>query len=97
MAETIATIDKWGIDPLSMKIFDDVDNAVYGNPVRIDASMEGNPQLLSHVKYGSNANWTLLLIANGLLHPSEMTAGMLVAVPMKRPSAPNKKLKRTQI
>ena len=39
MAETIATIDKWGIDPLSMKIFDDVDNAVYGNPVRIDASI----------------------------------------------------------
>ncbi|QZE57337.1 tail sheath [Erwinia phage pEa_SNUABM_1] len=97
MAETIAVIDKWGIDPLTMKVFDDVDTAIYDNPVRIDASMEGNPQLLSHNKYGSNANWVLLLIANALLHPSEMQAGMLMAIPMKRPSAAIKQVKRTQI
>jgi len=97
MAETIAVIDKWGIDPLTMKVFDDVDSAVYSNPIRIDASMEGNPQLLSHNTYGTNANWALLLIANALLHPSEMTAGMLMAIPMKRPSAAIKQVKRTQI
>lgn len=97
MAETIAVIDKWGIDPLTMKVFDDVVDATYSNPTRIDASMEGNPQLLSYNKYGSNANWVMLLVANALIHPSEMTAGMLVALPQKRPSAAIKQVKRTQI
>lgn len=97
MAETIGVIDKWGIDPLTMKVFDDVDTALYTTPTRIDASMEGNPQLLSHITYGSNANWALLLIANALVHPSEMTAGKLMAIPQKRPSSAIKKVKRTQI
>ena len=97
MAETIGTIDKWGIDPLTMKVFDDVDTALYNAPMRIDASMEGNPQLLSYIKYGTNANWILLLIANALIHPSEMEAGMLLAIPQKRPSAAIKQVKRTQI
>ncbi|EBY9527572.1 hypothetical protein D5P86_01150 [Salmonella enterica subsp. enterica serovar Infantis] len=97
MAETIANIDQWGIDPLSMKVFDDVDNSVYGTPQRIDVSLEGNPQLLSYNKYGTNANWVMLLVANGLIHPSEMTGGMLMAIPQKRPSAAIKQVKRTQI
>ncbi|QZE56326.1 hypothetical protein pEaSNUABM40_00130 [Erwinia phage pEa_SNUABM_40] len=97
MAETIAVIDKWGIDPLTMKVFNDVDEALYGPPKRIDASMEGNPQLLSHINYGTNANWVMLLIANSLVHPSEMVAGMQVAIPEKRPSQAIKQVKRTQI
>ncbi|QZE58690.1 hypothetical protein pEaSNUABM28_00133 [Erwinia phage pEa_SNUABM_28] len=97
MAETIGVIDKWGIDPLTMKIFDDVDAAQTGTSERIDAALEGNPQLLSVNKYGSNGYWNFILIANALLHPSELKAGMLVVFPQKRPSAAIKKVKRTQI
>lgn len=96
MAETIAVIDKWGIDPLSVKAFEDVDNATYTS-VRIDASLEGNPQMLSVRQYGTNAYWNLILIANGLVHPSELVAGMLVVIPTKRPSAAVKQVRRTQI
>lgn len=97
MAETIGVIDKWGIDPLTMKLFDDVDAAQTGTSTRIDASMEGNPQLLSVNQYGSNMYWNFILVANALTHPSELTAGMLVLLPQKRPSAAIKKVKRTQI
>lgn len=97
MAETIAVIDKWGIDPLTMKLFDDVDAAQTGASKRIDASMEGNPQLLSVNQYGSNMYWNFILVANALMHPSELKAGMLILLPQKRPSAAIKKVKRTQI
>ncbi|QZE59372.1 tail sheath [Erwinia phage pEa_SNUABM_2] len=97
MAETIGVIDKWGIDPLSMKLFDDVDAAQTGTSKRIDASIEGNPQLLSVDNYGSNVYWNFILVANALMHPSELKAGMLVVLPQKRPSAAIKKVKRTQI
>lgn len=97
MAETIAVIDKWGIDPLTMKLFDDVDAALTGVSKRIDASMEGNPQLLSVNQYGSNMYWNFILVANALMHPSELKAGMLILLPQKRPSAAIKKVKRTQI
>lgn len=96
MAETTAVIDAWGIDPLTMKAFSDVDSALFDS-IRIDASMEGNPQLLSYNQYGTNAYWHLILIANGLVHPSELVAGMLVALPRKAPSAAIKQIKRTQI
>lgn len=97
MAETTATIDKWGIDPLSVKAFDDVDASLINKTVRIDASMEGNPQLLSHKTYSTNRYWNTILIANALVHPSEMLTGQLVVIPQRQTSAPIKKIKRTQI
>lgn len=97
MAETIATIDKWGIDPLTVKAFEDVDNSILSSNTRIDASMEGNPQLLSYKSYSTNRYWNLILIANALIHPSEMVAGQLVTIPQYRPSAAIKQVKRTQI
>ncbi|QYW03094.1 hypothetical protein pEaSNUABM14_00134 [Erwinia phage pEa_SNUABM_14] len=96
MAETIANIDKWGIDPLSVSVFDDVDRSLFTTK-RIDASMEGNPQLLSYKELSTNAYWRNILIANGWVHSSEMLAGALVAIPQPRPSAAIKQVKRTQI
>ncbi len=97
MAETVAQIDRWGIDPLTMQVFDDVDTSLVAKTLRIDASLEGNPQLISYKHYGTNAYWNLILIANGLVHPSELVAGMLIVLPQRRPRAPIKKVRRTEI
>lgn len=96
MVQAIASIDQWGIDPLTMQIFDDAD-ATQFTVKTIDASLEGNPQILSADTYGSNSYWNLILIANALVHPSEMKAGMAVRLPIKQPKAAVKKLIRTTI
>jgi hypothetical protein len=96
MAQTAGVIDRWGIDPLSVQAFDDVDGALYRTQ-RIDASLEGNPQLISANEYGTNSQWNLILIANALLHPSEVKGGQLLILPRRRPSNSKKQLKRTQI
>lgn len=96
MVQIVADVDQWGIDPLTVQLFDDADSAQY-TVKTIDASLEGNPQILSDDNYGSNSFWNLILIANGLVHPSEMTAGMAVRLPIKQPKAAVKKLTRTNI
>lgn len=90
-------IDKDGIDPLTMQIFDDVDVSTSVNK-RIDAGMDGNPQMVSFKQFGNNGYWRHILIANALVHPSEMTAGMLVQIPIQRAKqSTNKKVVRTTI
>lgn len=97
MAESSTQIiDSFGRDALKETIFDDVDNSNSVN-VRIDASMEGNPQMISFKQFGTNAYWRHILIANGLFHPSELVAGMLIKVPIKRPVQPIKRVTRTTI
>lgn len=96
MVQTASGLDQFGLDALSQPIFDEVDNSNSVN-VRIDASLAGNPQMLSFKRFGTNAYWRHILIANGLFHPSEMVAGMLIQIPIKRPTQPTKKITRTTI
>lgn len=96
MVQTTSGIDKFGLDPLTQAIFDEVDNSNSVN-VLIDVSLEGNPQMVSHKRFGTNAYWRHILIANGLIHPSDLKAGMIIQIPIKRPVQPNKKIMRTTI
>jgi len=96
MVQIVASVDQWGIDPLSVELFNDADSSQY-TVKTIDASMEGNPQLLSVDNYGSTQFWNLILIANALVHASEMKAGMTVKLPIKQARAAVKQLKRTTI
>lgn len=96
MVQIVASTDQWGIDPLTVELFNDADTPQY-TVKTIDAALEGNPQILSADNYGSNSYWNLILIANALIHPSEMTAGMAVRLPVKQAKAAVKKLTRTTI
>lgn len=96
MVQTVANIDEWGIDPLTETIYTEVDESLYEER-RISAALEGNPQRVSFDAYGTNAFWRQILIANNLCHPSEVVAGMLLRIPIKRPQASTKKLVRTEI
>lgn len=96
MVQTTSGLDKFGLDPLTQPIFDEVDNSNSVN-VLIDASLEGNPQMVSHKRFGTNAYWRHILVANGLFHPSELVAGMTIQIPIKRPVQPSKKIMRTTI
>lgn len=96
MVQTTSGLDKFGLDPLTQPIFDEVDNSNSVNVV-IDASLEGNPQMVSHKRFGTNAYWRHILVANGLFHPSELVAGMKIQIPIKRPVQPSKKIMRTTI
>ncbi|AXG66844.1 tail sheath [Dickeya phage vB_DsoM_JA29] len=89
-------VDKFGIDPLLVTLFDEIESANTVN-IRIDASLAGNPQMVSHKQFGTNAYWRHILIANGLFHPSEMVAGMLIRIPIQRPKQPVRKVSRTTI
>ncbi|AXG67489.1 hypothetical protein JA33_115 [Dickeya phage vB_DsoM_JA33] len=53
--------------------------------------------MVSHKQFGTNAYWRHILIANGLFHPSEMVAGMLIRIPIQRPKQPVRKVSRTTI
>lgn len=96
MVQTTGGIDKFGLDPLTQPIFEEVDNSNSVN-VLIDAGLEGNPQMVSHKQFGTNAYWRHILIANGLFHPSQLLAGMTIQIPIKRPVLPTKKIMRTTI
>lgn len=96
MVQTTSGLDKFGLDALTQPIFDEVDNSNSVNVV-IDASLEGNPQMVSHKRFGTNAYWRHILVANGLFHPSELLAGMTIQIPIKRPVQPSKKIMRTTI
>ncbi|AQT28606.1 hypothetical protein YOLOSWAG_125 [Erwinia phage vB_EamM_Yoloswag] len=96
MAESIADVDQWGIDPLTVQAFDDVDQSSF-EQFRVNAALEGNPQLISFNKYGTNAYWNYILIANGMVHASEIKAGMTILLPIRRPKAAVKKLTQVTI
>lgn len=81
-------IDEFGIDPLLDPLFHDVDSSVNKEQV-IDASLEGNPQRLAYQHYGTSNKYDRILIANAMVHPSELVAGKI-----KIPS--DTKLKRTR-
>lgn len=83
MVQNDTAVDRWGIDPLKVEMFDQVDNSD-STLTTIDASMEGNPQLVSYKNYGSQSMWPHILVANALVHPSEFVAGMKVKLPVKR-------------
>lgn len=70
------TTDRFGIDSLKDGEFDTVNASRY-KEISIDESYEGNPQLVSFQQYGSNRYWRLILIANGLMHSSELKAGRI--------------------
>ena len=96
MVQIVADVDQWGIDPLTVELFSDADTPTY-TVKTIDVSLEGNPQILSADNYGTNQYWNLILIANALVHSSEMTSGMAVKLPIKQTKATVKKLIRTTI
>lgn len=96
MAQSFADVDKWGIDPLTVYDFEDVDRSD-SVKITISAAFEGNSQMVSFKQYGTNAYWKYILIANGLVHDSELLAGMQIRIPIKRPQAAIKKFKRTTI
>lgn len=96
MVQIVASVDSWGIDPLTVGMFDDADSSKY-TVKTIDASLEANPQIVSYDAYGSTVFWALILIANSLIHPSEMTAGTKLKLPIREPKTTVKKIQRTSI
>lgn len=89
-------IDQWGIDPLSVQLFDQLDGSSSA-PVTVTEAYEGDPQSLSAGYYGTVDYWILILIANALVHPSELEAGLRVILPVMRITLKNKPVKTTTL
>lgn len=89
-------IDRWGIDPLTAEVFDQVD---LGDAAKttVTEAQAGDPQILSYMNYRTVNYWTHILIANALVHPSELVPGQVVLLPVQRVTAINKPTKTTTL
>jgi hypothetical protein len=77
----IRKVDSYGIDPLRDGMFTAVASVVSYRKHLITADEDQNPQLVAHREFGNVNYYEVILIANGMLHQSEFTAGKTVVIP----------------
>lgn len=78
-------IDQYGNDPLTDEIFELMSDS--GIKHVVTQGEEGNPQSVAYT-YFNNVNYYKFILAyNGLMHPSEFTAGLTVYIPKVTPKA----------
>ena len=73
--------DEYGIDPLRDGVFSYVANMSKTRTHTVNAEEAGNPQLIAHDYYKNTDMYEVILIANGLMHSSEVVAGMTLIIP----------------